>query len=341
MNKIGILTLNGNFNFGNRLQNYALKTVIEKFGYKVETIWFITESENIKRILKNIYFKVFNKRKKISFINFSNEFLNIKYFKNKNIANDYKKIVVGSDQVWNYSLKGFNEDYFLDFSPYDKNIAYAASFGIDYIPDEYKNVFKKGLKNIKHISVREEKGKEIIDDLIDDKNVQVVVDPTMLLSKEEWQAIVKKPKNFESEKYIFVYFLGDISDEINKEINNFAEKNNCIVINVLDKENKYYNIGPQEFLFLIQNATLICTDSFHSCVFSIIFNKQFVVFERKSNDKVMYSRIETLLKKFELEEKKFNGKILKNSLNHNYDKTNKILEKEKKRCISFLENALK
>ena len=98
--------------------------------------------------------------------------------------------------------------------------------------------------------------------------------------------------------------------------------------------------GPSEFLYLERNAFLICTDSFHSCVFAILFNVPFVIFDRKDNIVNMNSRLETLLKKFKLEDRKYTGKIKQNELSYNYEKSIKILEEEKKKSYVFLKEAL-
>ncbi len=99
-------------------------------------------------------------------------------------------------------------------------------------------------------------------------------------------------------------------------------------------------MGPEEFVYLEKNAFLICTDSFHSCVFSIIFNRPFVVFNRIGTKKSMNSRIETLLKKFKIDNRMFTGKITEENLRYDYTETYKILEKEREKSRKFLEKAL-
>ena len=163
----------------------------------------------------------------------------------------------------------------------------------------------------------------------------------MLISAEEWDKVSKKPKQLKTNKYILNYFLGNISKEADIEIHRIAKENNCDIINILDKNSPFYLTGPSEFLYLEKNAFMVCTDSFHSSVFSIIYNVPFVVFEREQKGvPVMNSRIETLLNKFKLNDRKFTGKITNDKLKANYEDREKILEKEKKKSIDFLKRAL-
>ena len=345
MKKIGIITLNGNNNFGNKLQNYALKHVLENYDYNVDTIWF-KEEHNIKKnfIKKLLIFKKKYKREMI-FENFTKKYLNRKIFNNK--IDNFSNFIVGSDQVWNYKFSGVNQNfgrYFLDFSPKEKNIAYAASIGLSEIEGKYQDIFKEGLNNITHISVREESAKQIIKELTN-KKIEVLIDPTMLLTAHEWDIIAKKPTQLDklkNKRYILNYFLGELSEKKQKEIERIANENNCEIINILDKEDSFYISGPSEFLYLEKNAFLICTDSFHSSVFAILFDRPFIVFDREHNGvKSMGSRIDTLLTKFKLENRRFNGeKITKEDLNHDYAKAYEILEEERKKSVKFLKKAL-
>ncbi len=352
MKKVLIITLYGNTNFGNKLQNYALQEKIKSLGFDVSTLIVKYNSSsilrNIKRIIgMNIYkFKLskLDKEKEKKFLKFNKDYLRYKNdlsITNK-IKSNYDYYVYGSDQIWNpYYLD--NSELFLGYlSSKEKNVCYAASIGLSNFPLGFKEQYKKGLNNFKDISIREEVGKKIVDDLIGNNKSKVVIDPTMLLTKEDWEKIIKKPNNLKSEKYILNCFLGELSLERKKIIEDFALKNKCDVIDIFDKNNLLYDIGPSEFLYLEKNAYLICTDSFHSCVFSILFDKPFVVFERESNTlKNMYSRIDNLLDKFELKNRKCNGKEITNdNLNHDYNKAYMILEEERKKSDVFLKKAL-
>lgn len=340
MKRVGIITLNGNSNFGNRLQNYALQYSIEKMGCECDTIWFCNFKEFIKEKIKKYAFFFIEKRKYL-FLKFSKKNINTKYYFNNDISDKYDLFVAGSDQIWNYNFPNYDKNMLLMFSNKDKNISYAASFGVDNIVDEKKDEFIEGLKNFKKISVREDKGKEIIKNLIPNIDVDVVLDPTMLLNDEEWEKVINKPKNFKNKKYIFNYFLGNVSDIRKKQIEDFAKLYDCEIINVLNPNDKYYSSGPSEFLYLEKNAFLICTDSFHSCVFAILFSRPFIVFDREDKEVNMNSRIETLLNKFKLQSHKYNNNISYKNLDCDYKEAYKILEEGRKKSKEFLKKALK
>ena len=351
MKNIGLVTINDNNNYGNKLQNYAVQKKIRQLNYWCTTIKndpylnrkkyiyirsFIFQLKKIKRMLKQ------NRRKKL-FLKFDE---NIKFSKNyfywilkKNI-NQFDCFLVGSDQVWNPTIGRLSEFDLADFRNNIKKVAFAASFGISELPEQYKEKTAKSLKDFKAISVREDAGKRIVEELTGRKDVEVLVDPTMLLTAEEWDKVAKRPEQLKTDRYILSYFLGELSENRKKEIERVAMENHCEIINILDKNSPFYQTGPSEFLYLEKNAFLICTDSFHSSVFAILYNRPFLVFNREDNLAKMNSRIETLLNKFKLEDRKYNGQITQEILKVNYIDTYKILEKEREKSMHFLKKAL-
>ena len=164
----------------------------------------------------------------------------------------------------------------------------------------------------------------------------------MLLSAKEWDKVTRKPRMLKSKKYILNYFLGDLSEEREKEIQRVANENDCEIINILDKNSPFYECGPSEFLYLEKHAFLICTDSFHSSVFGVIYNKPFIVFEREQENAVnLSSRLDTLISKLKLENRKYNGKnIVFDNMNHDYTEAYELLEIEKAKSIYFLKKTL-
>ena len=356
MSKIGIITICDNDNYGNRLQNYATQEFLKETGLEVETIknksflndmnkkklkYYLRKTKNLYIDCKTLfnkrtfYFKTFNKSIKFS----------KKYYHNWN-SNDkkmYDYFVVGSDQVWNPKFARLKNIDLLSFAEPQKRISFSASFGINVIPKEYTKNIKKELSKFSSISVREERGKEIIEELTGRKDVQVLLDPTMLIETEKWESVIKIPKmlnKLNGKKYILNYFLGNLSESRKKEIERIANENDCEIINILDKKDPFYISGPSEFLYLEKNAFLVCTDSFHSCVFAILFNTPFVVFDRDDNKEKMNSRLDTLLRRFKLENHWFNNSIATEQLIENYNKINEILETERKKAKKFIQDAL-
>lgn len=353
VNKIGIVSLYDNNNYGNRLQNYAMNKIIKHLNFNPENILinddnYIVKSRNLLKKFLKINKKTNLDTRFYSFEEFNKNmidskclygFLNMKMKKSKSL--EYRFFIVGSDQVWNPGNRGINSYLLLKFAEPSKRISYAASISRYNFPKKYKKSTSKELSKFKAISVREDRGKEIVEELTGRKDVEVLVDPTMLLTAEEWDKVSKKPKMLKTDKYILNYFLGDLSDERRKEIDRVAKENNCEVINILDKNSPFYECGPSEFLYLEKHAFLICTDSFHSCVFAILYNTPFLVFDREQKNLVsMNSRLDTLLSKFKLENRRCNGKITKKDLTCDYKEAYKILDKERIKADKFLRKAL-
>ncbi|MBE6159687.1 MAG: polysaccharide pyruvyl transferase family protein [Lactobacillales bacterium] len=345
MEKVGIITIVDNKNFGNRLQNYALQEFIKKIGYEVETIknniycnnkdkFLINYLKfNVKKIIKktivNEQFKQFN-----SYIKMSKNTItpyNTKKFK-------HKKFIVGSDQVWNPEFGRLSDVDLLTFANPNQKISYAASVGLSNLDDNSKIKVKKYLnkEQFPYLSVREESAKKIIEEITNRDDIKTVLDPTLMLDSSDWNKVAKKPEGYNGKKYILTYFLGN--NEYEKQINELANKNDWIVINI--KNNG--NIGPQEFLYLFDNAEIIFTDSFHACAFSLIYKKKFFVFDRKQNGiSNMNSRIINFLDKFNLSERRVVDFKNINLESINYENVYKILENERKKSKDFFIEALK
>jgi hypothetical protein len=349
MQTAGIITILDNNNYGNRLQNYALQEILKKNLLKPITVLnepgSNTKEHYLLRKIKNIRFKgtySSNEKRKKNFAEFNSNIL----FSQKRISPFYDNIkcdlyITGSDQVWNPTIGRLRDVDLLSFSKAKRKISYAASIAINEIPAKLTNNAKKEWSKFSAISLREDRGKEIVEELAGRKDVEVLVDPTMLLTAEEWDKVSKKPEMLKNKKYILNYFLGELSDKRKKEIERVAEENNCEIINILDENSPYYECGPSEFLYLEKNAFLVCTDSFHSSVFAILYNTPFLVFDRDDKIESMNSRIETLLSKFKLEDRKYTGKITSKDLKANYSVAYTILEKERAKSQKFLEKALK
>lgn len=314
MRKIAIITLNGYFNYGNRLQNYALQTFLESLGFEVETIRLNKNgrSERIKSWLRPVKYKLAGKSIELSrqkvFKQFSKKFIsetNKTYNINDDLSelsNRYDYFVIGSDQVWNPSMNKTSTAYFADFAPQEKVISYAASFGISELSPNVEEIYKKGLLNLKGISVREEDGKHLVKKLVN-KESEVLVDPTLLLTEEQWLKIATPIPNNIDKPYLLTYFLGGIPKKYEDFIEKIRNDNDLEIINLGDpQDEETYATGPSEFLTYIKNSQIFLTDSFHGSVFSIIFDKPFVVFERVGS-KSMFSRLKTLLKLFKLQDR--------------------------------------
>ena len=350
---IGIITINDFNNYGNRLQCYAVQQVLENMGYIVENIYNEYTDDNYivkgcKKIIRQIgYIK--NREnvalRKQSFSRFNNlirfsteKIINGQY--TKDINNKYDFFITGSDQVWNPCDSGISEIDFLAFASAEKKISFSASMGVDKLPLSAIDKYRKYLYDFKNISVREETAKSIIEELTERKDIEVLVDPTMLLTAEEWEKVSQKPNLVYHSKYILLYFLGGCRNHV-ELINNLARQYSCDIIDVYDMNSIFYICGPQHFLDLVKNAFIVCTDSFHSVVFSFLFNRPFIIFDRENTMINMNSRLETFLLKFGLQQNKYNSNSnLDDYLNWDYAKGYEILEQEREKAKQFLVNAL-
>ena len=213
----------------------------------------------------------------------------------------YEIYSVGSDQVWNTYFDEFSEVFLLNCLDETKiRISYAASLGCESINPIYKDKFKNELKKFKAISVRENEGKKLIESL-ENVSVEIVLDPTLLLGRNEWDALINEHKFSSKEDYILTYFLGEMESDMKRCIKKYAKEKKMKIIDLNKVSTNYYSVGPIEFVSLIKNAKMVFTDSFHACCFSIIYGKQFWVVTRNSVKKSMNTRINTLLENLNLE----------------------------------------
>ena len=347
MKKVGIITITGLGNYGNRLQNYALQQAIETLpSCQCETL--NNRSSRMKSYIKNIIMprhRELTPREQV-FQKFNEEFMHFSEISINNISRDsrlleYDCLVCGSDQIWNSDYPENDRANFGYIFPEMNVISYAASFGTDTVVKAKKRKYAKYLNHLSAISVREEKGKQLAEQLTGRRDVCVHVDPTLLLTAKEWMNIEKIPELYNGERYILKYFLGEKNSELNRKLEDFAKSNNLLIIDVISKDSPYYNIGPSEFLFLERNAELIVTDSFHSCVFAMLYERPFIVAERKEkNLQSMGSRIDTLLRKFQLENRRYIEGDIEDKLHVNYSHVNEILVHERDASTSYLKKWL-
>ena len=373
MKKLAIITLFDDINFGNKFQNYAAQIFFKSLNFDVYTITYV-ESTHIhltpKLLIKNIihrmlFFTEFEKkrnnliernnqrRKYIS--GFSEQYIRtaptVRYrHLPADFAQQYDYFITGSDQVWHCWRDDTRElGYFLlMFADRSQRLTIAPSFGFDAFPKKYLKIYKKGLEGFEHLSVREERGAELIKELTG-KEATVLLDPTMLIDTSEWLKILKKPSQYVDDNYIFVYALGGFKGEVKKKTCKLADDFGLQVIDIMDVDSDYYiHTRPDEFLYWIHNARLVVTDSFHASVFSILFNIPFVVTER-SDIKGMGSRLDTLFNKFGITGRHFDelkdgfdsaGETRGRLFTVDYSGVSKVLKAERKKAEAFYKKCL-
>lgn len=358
---VAILTLFGRYeaNFGNKLQNYAVERIYSKLNCRVTTLVKIKPFKNfdiiklkIKWFINYISGYKFSKDylrwiRWIKFWNFDKKWLHIKYLPDVSILSqtNFDYYSVGSDQVWNPNEIKTQDDadwFFLNKITPSKKVCVSPSFSVTNIPKEKKQIFKDGLNGFQSFSVREDSGKDIIRQFTG-KESQVLIDPTLALEKEEWDIIQKRPEHFHNnEKYCLCYFLGPLLNENWDILQNYAKQNKMNIYNIMDKDSRLFAIGPDQFIWLIKHAQLIFTDSFHGCVFSIIYEKNFMIFKRTGKANYMFSRLETLCHKFQLENRIIENitEIFIKNQKINYEEINKFIQIEKEKFWSYIRNEI-
>jgi coenzyme F420-reducing hydrogenase beta subunit len=210
-------------------------------------------------------------------------------------------MIAGSDQIWNGGLsKGVNPAYFLAFGKDGiKRVSYAASIGRDEIPEVEQTLFQRYLRNFDYVSVREEKAKEAISKLTE-KEISVVLDPTLLLKKEKYDKLKKDPKV--KQDYIYVHNVH--INKVDKRLNAMAEElskrlgipiiHNRADYSFTNELKKFIDGGPEEFIGYIANAKYVIANSFHATVFSIIYHRDFITIPHFQNPERMRHLLDSL-----------------------------------------------
>lgn len=367
MKKIGIISLYyKNRNYGGLLQAYAMVKAINKMGYNAEQICLErnkTYNKDIRKVFNLMSFVKGSIKNVINcFIDPLIELRNRRFKEFEEIiphskvydkdtviesTREYEIFLAGSDQIWNKWW--YRPEYFLEFVPSDLyKFSYSASMPDINLSEKQKNLIKKHLSDFKSISVRECKTAEFLSELIGTE-VECVVDPTLLLDKDDWNEICTE--KIIDKEYIFCYFLGR-NKSFKKEITKFAKKNKLKIVTLphlvqLNPEDfffgdyKLYDVGPEGFISLIKNAEFVFTDSFHAGVFSNLYKTKYYIFNRnEKND--MNERIMTLLKlfnsthRFIISVEEFKNKLNNDPVTFDEEK----LKEEKEKSITYLRKNL-
>lgn len=365
MKKVGMLTFHNAHNYGAMLQAYALQNNINKEN-KATIINYINPviekqyklirlyNQNVKKFIKGLCSDILmfpvNLRRYNSFQKFMKEKYNLSSRVNTQeeiecIAKKYDTIIVGSDQIWNLGItNGLSNIYTLNFNNESNKISYAASVGDANQIIKNEELFKIKLNNLNYISVREEDAQKNLNNIIN-KDINVVLDPTLLMKKEEWDNEIKKIKSCD-EKYILAYVV-EADEQYIKIVNELSKKTGLKIIHFGKRNPGYKNVlktayteGPLEFINYIKNAEYVVATSFHATVFSIIYNKKFFIIPHKKTG----ARVTNILNKLGISGRTFYSLDEFSNIDYNFEtdwyNVNKKLEEERNKSIEWLENAI-
>ena len=369
MKKVGLATFFYDDNFGTCLQAFALQHVMEQFGYDVSLIRYHRAEKTQgdrdgrwKRIFqlsprKTLWWLINRKSilaKKTKFKEFRDRYLNladdIDYYRNsglKDVSKKYDALVCGSDMMWSSDFKADWAFYYLSFSEKRKNISYAPSYGRNHLTEQEIAQCIPYINNISHLSCRELGGVDLIRQHFGLK-AEHVVDPTLLMNKEEWNEIVGEDSLLERDNYILTYlFNGTTRNGRDKIMEQATQLPGSELVILMGAEGKFQRYaypeptGPLEFIRLYRDAKFVITDTFHGMLFAIIFNKPFIVLD-KSTFGISADRLVSTLKSLGIDNRYVKADIKLNDeiLNMDYTDVNRILEKSQSKSISYLKSAL-
>ena len=339
MSKVKLLTIHWGLSYGAVMQTYATCKILEKLGHQVSVInlihpkmrKFYTQLRSYLLFITDVQFGLFKKK---YFKNLTEK----KYFIDRNAIIDADYIIVGSDQVWNRDLTGpIDLSFFVDFEENIPKISLASSFGkTNWTENQcYTEKVKMLLAQFKHLSVREDSGREILENVFNLKST-VLIDPT--LAYGYYDDLILNNKQVQS---IYTFFIQ--RRDVNQEITNYISEDLCLPIFRHSRISHYLKNTPRNWLTYIYNSKLVITDSFHGVVFSIIFKKQFVAlcaeeskFSRIKNlldilgltDRVVYS-----IEDYENRKDKINRKI-------KYDEVESILTEEREKFYEYVRHSI-
>lgn len=314
--RVGIITIHKLINFGTALQAFALQKYLQNSkNYQVELIDYLYPNSfhknkrtsiqklrsKIRCLLNYLFEEEFEYKKKFHQFQKKYFILSEKQYPKVTSLDDnppiYDIYITGSDQVWNTRTVNNDPNFYLCFAPKGKpKIAFSACFSTTSLEDKYKSLIKKRLSEYNYIGVREKSGIDIIKDLNLSQNIAVknTCDPTLLLTKEDYNEIASKPKVSIKNNYILVYVLMYAFNPypaLDKTIKQISKQTNLPIIVIGDRRFKYSGqytfikgIGPAEFLWLVAHASYVVTSSFHGLMFSLIYKKPFTVISPREGD---------------------------------------------------------
>lgn len=359
--RIGLMTMHNVCNMGAVLQAYALQRTINLRGGECEIIDYVP---NLRKGYRKFFPKdqgISKMKRTLSWIKWLpqrvkwqkpyKEFVDKHlilgteiFYENKKIYSypfHYDVYVTGSDQVWNSaSTDGLSAYYFLDFVRGRKKVSYAASISNKELNTEEREQINHYLKDFSAISVREYQAVELLGEVCE-KEIELVLDPTFLLTLQQWNQLAVESNIEIQERYLLIYMLGDVP-EIMKLAKQIAEQKKLKIVkfgwDFVCLRDVDYNISfgkPQDFVTLFKNAEYVITNSFHGTAFSINFNKNFLSIPSSKNNPRFISILELMGLKDRLYGK--NNEIIKYLENIDYSKVNLKLNFWREKSLKFID----
>ena len=354
MPKIGIITIQNRFNYGNRLQNYATQHILENYGFKVESLvpkMRPNLESRLRYLAKRCLRKedesreLFMSRERLAAFDEFNQLIHFRdiYDTKGDEVSRFDLIVTGSDQIWAMRRFAHGEHWaYLQFARREQRVALAPSLGLGSASTIRKRRLARYLKGYESVSVREESGADLIYSATGREAV-VLCDPTLVLNAKCWSKIADN-KFTPSEPYVFTYLLGERNLEAEDVLARVTHQGETPIVSLSDCERQgELPAGPSHFISLISNASHVVTDSFHAAVFSVIMRTPLTIVHREGGNTVyskMFGRLETLANKLSIKEKIYGSQEYDLSRAGDYEGISELIENERRKFIDYLESRL-
>lgn len=368
-NRILLTTVFSAFNYGSSLQALAGKQIIRKTGYECDLVKLkslvkgrdvrlgklmtillrslFLKKNNALKTYGTSYNKAFVEGTENKFFAFTDNYLKpieVSWGGLKSMAKDAVACFSGSDQIWNSSTLYVDPLYYLRFAPKYKRVALSPSFGRDFIAEYNKDKMKKWISDYPYLSVREDSGVKLIEELTGREALHLL-DPTLIINADEWRNILSIEDK--TKDYVLAYFLDKPSALAKKSLKALKEKLNCKIVAIpynfegMNYCDETVAAGPKEFVELVANAKVVCTDSFHGTVFALNMHTPFFAFEREYGSANKQSeRVLSILRKVDMLDRYQPQNVVDEIENLNFNYSEEVLSSERKKAYDYVNNAI-
>ena len=344
--RVGIISLFGLYNYGNRLQGYAVDSILKSLGMRPTTIVLyrklglsvlksrvMAASAQIRsgslEATRQRRFQQFVAPQHVEYVMLPTQIAGL--------HRRYDWFVAGSDQVWHPRADLYPGTKLLEFARPSQRIALAPSFGVTELNSREMESYRAALDGFDHLSARERAGADLLKEITGTKP-PVLADPTIGLAHDQWEKVARSGAR-PDDRYVLLYFLGGVREQHRETVNRVAVHLRAKIIDLTDRSSPFWASGPQDFLSLIHGAQLVLTDSYHASIFATIFEVPFYVFHR--NEEVStYSRIATLLKMLGLEGRESTDLREETLLDQDFAATRRALQEQSVRLLSFMRKSI-
>lgn len=372
-NMVGLITLTGQFNYGNRLQLFATSEAYKSFGYCPIALEMPDDCVRIEKIVRKLRLllgdvpgddpqALSTDGRLAAFKRFAAKLNSMRIVSSKELDLDsFRYFSVGSDQVWNPGAictgrsasmlsnvyhwivsrgraKHLYDWYFLGFCRKDQRIALAPSLGVDHLDSSQARAIAHGVGNFSRVSVREGRGAGLIEEC-SGAAAEVICDPTLVLTAEKWRSVADG-RCTPSTPYVLTYLLGGAGPEADAVLDRVTGHGQVPVIPLSDRQKTGEpDAGPAEFIDLIDHASHVVTDSFHAAVFSSILHTPLTITHREGGTS-MFSRLEQLSQMLGIEEKVYGSPTYDLARAGEYDGVDEAIAREREKFMSYLGECL-